>query len=90
MIAAESIAGRVRALRDFVGEDLADWLDADPEELERGMGDRGKVRASGQFDLMQCGDVPGQKVWAVSEIDVENVAIDAVEVFAEVYEPKEI
>ena len=39
---------------------------------------------------MRFGGVPGQKVWAVIEIDVENVAIDAVEAFAKVYEPKEI
>lgn len=35
MIATETIAGRVRALRELVGEDLADWLDVDPEELDR-------------------------------------------------------
>ncbi len=33
MIATENIAGRARALRELVGEDLADWLDVDPEEV---------------------------------------------------------
>ncbi len=35
MIAAENIAGRIRALCDLVGEDLAGWLDADPDEVFR-------------------------------------------------------
>ena len=65
-----------------MGEDLVDWLDADPEELDRGMEDRGKVQASGQFDLMRFWGIPGPSVWAVIRI--------AGEVFAEAYEPKGI
>lgn len=34
MSVAEPIAGRVRALRKLVGEDLTEWLEAHPEELD--------------------------------------------------------
>lgn len=36
MIAAKTVAGRMRALRGLVGEDLARWLDVDPKELDAG------------------------------------------------------
>ena len=36
MIAAETAAGRMRALRGLVGEDLGRWLDVDPKELDAG------------------------------------------------------
>lgn len=36
MITAETVTGRMRALRELVGEDLARWLDVDPEELDAG------------------------------------------------------
>lgn len=36
VIAAKTVAGRMRALRGLVGENLARWLDVDPKELDAG------------------------------------------------------